>query len=77
MVTTETSSAPQKGWLFVDAVQKNRPADSGGGKVSGQSSLLCGLLTWSEVNAAILKQTVRTEDQADANALLCFGMLKA
>lgn len=72
MVTTETSSALQKGWLFVKVVQKNRLADSHSVKVSGHSSSLFGLLTWNEVNAAIMNQTMRTEHQAVANALLWF-----
>lgn len=75
MVTTESSSAWQKGWLFVDGVQKNRPADSPSVKVSGHSLLFFGLLTWSEVNAAIMKQTVRIEDQAIANAPLWLWIL--
>lgn len=72
MVTTESSSALQNGWLFVDGVQKNRPADSPSVKVSGHSLLFFGLLTWSEVNAAIMNQTMRIDDQAIANAPLWF-----
>lgn len=54
---------------------KNRPAGSHSVKVSWHSSLLFGLLTWREVNAAIMNQTMRTEDQATANAPLWFWIL--